>query len=99
MSEFLRKKKRGNDIAEQQNRDEHCDSGDKVKLHELPQLLAGPDVEKRHGKESRREYQHEEILHNDFQILLAKLRGSRPPTKLILKVKRFSCRKDFLNNS
>src|SRR5580698_1386054 len=62
MSEFLRIKKRGDEIAEKQNRQHQRDRRDQIH-RELPQLLAGLDVKKRQAEENRREHQHRQILH------------------------------------
>jgi hypothetical protein len=59
--ELLRKQQGHDKIAKQQkgkNQRNHRDGA-----HELPQLLAALDVEKRQGKENYREKQHRHILH------------------------------------
>jgi hypothetical protein len=50
MLELLREKQRGDEVAEQQNRQNQRKSSDDI--HGLPQLLASLDVEKRQAEEN-----------------------------------------------
>jgi hypothetical protein len=61
----------------------------------LPQLLAGLDVEKRHGEEDDGEQQHDQILHgvSHFAPSGASLTG------FIFDYDSFEYRKDFLNKA
>jgi hypothetical protein len=61
MSEFLRVQQRGGKVSEHQERQHQRDDSDKV--HGLPQLLTGLDVQKGHGKKNDGVEQHGEILH------------------------------------
>jgi hypothetical protein len=61
MSKLLREKQGGDEVAEQQNRQNQRNSSDDI--HGLPQLLASLDVEKRQAEENCREQQHRYILH------------------------------------
>ena len=56
MSKLLREKQGGDEVAEQQNRENQCQSSDDI--HGLPQLLASLDVEKRQAEENYGEQQH-----------------------------------------
>jgi hypothetical protein len=56
MLELLREKQGGDEVAEQQNRQNQRESSDDI--HGLPQLLASLDVEKRQAKENYGEQQH-----------------------------------------
>jgi hypothetical protein len=62
MSKLLREKQGGDEVAEQQNRQNQRKSSDDI--HGLPQLLASLDVEKRQAEENYREQQHRYILHS-----------------------------------
>jgi hypothetical protein len=65
MSEPLREEQGEGEIGEQENRNDQSDHGDDIDVHGgLPQLLAGLDVEKRHGEEDYGEKQHDCILHS-----------------------------------
>jgi hypothetical protein len=61
MSEFLRVQQRGGEVNEHQDREHQRDDSDKV--HGLPQLLTGLDVQKGHGKKDDGVEEHGEILH------------------------------------
>jgi hypothetical protein len=63
MSEFLRIQKGEGEIPEQKDGKNESDTGDEVDWHGLPQLLAGHDVEERHGEKNNGEQQHGNILH------------------------------------
>jgi hypothetical protein len=76
ISEFLREKQRDGEINQQQNGKDESDCAHKMNVHSLPQLLAGLDVEKRHGEKNHGEQQHQRILH---QKLPAPPRGVQPP--------------------
>jgi hypothetical protein len=56
ISELLRKEQGGDEVAEQQNRQNQRNSSDDI--HGLPQLLASLDVEKRQAEENYGEQQH-----------------------------------------
>jgi hypothetical protein len=56
MLELLREKQGGDEVAQQQNRQNQRKHGDDI--HGLPQLLASLDVEKRQAEENYREQQH-----------------------------------------
>jgi hypothetical protein len=56
MLELLREKQGGDEVAEQQNRQNQRKSSDDI--HGLPQLLACLDVEKRKDEENYGEKQH-----------------------------------------
>jgi hypothetical protein len=53
MLELLREKQGGDEVAEQQNRQDQ--RNDRDGIHGLPQLLASLDVEKRQAEENCRE--------------------------------------------
>jgi hypothetical protein len=69
---------------------------------QLPQLLAGLDVKKRHDEESGGEQQHDDVLHREspvwrpaaFQVHLA---AGQP--EMILAHKQIKYRKDFLRKA
>src|SRR5665213_1382564 len=81
MLELLREKQGGDEVAEQQNRQNQRKHGDDI--HGLPQLLASLDVEKRQAEENYREQQHRYILHSmsHFSIGLTSC-WDRPPMSL-----------------
>jgi hypothetical protein len=56
MLELLREKQGGDEVAEQQNGQNQRQSSDDI--HELPQLLASLDVEKRQAEENYGKQQH-----------------------------------------
>lgn len=62
MSKLLRVKQGDGEIDEQQDGAKKRECGDKV--HGLPQLLTGPDVEKGHGEEDDGVEQHCDVLHD-----------------------------------
>jgi hypothetical protein len=63
MSEFLRKEQRDGEINHQENREDESSRRNPIHVHGLPQLLAGLDVEKRHGEENDGVEQHQCVLH------------------------------------
>jgi hypothetical protein len=71
-SEFLRKQQRDGEIHQQKNGKNEANQRNQVHVFfDLPQLLAGLDVEKRHDEEGGGKQQHEDVLH----------RGSPCPAK------------------
>jgi hypothetical protein len=56
MLELLREKQGGDEVAEQQNKQNQRKHGDDI--HGLPQLLASLDVQKRQAEENYGEQQH-----------------------------------------
>ena len=65
MSELLREEQGDGQVSKQQDGQNQGNDGDDVGLHELPQLLAGFDVEKRQSEEDYGEQQHNYILHGE----------------------------------
>jgi hypothetical protein len=63
MSEFLRVQQGKGEVAEKEDGKNEGNTGDDIDLHGLPQLLAGHDVEERHGEKDNGEQQHGYILH------------------------------------
>jgi hypothetical protein len=64
MSELLREEQGKCEVGQKEDGEDEGDHGDEIDLHgDLPQLLAGIDVEERHGEEDYGEQQHECILH------------------------------------
>jgi hypothetical protein len=58
ISEFLREQQGKSQVTQQQDGNHQSESGHKVNVHGLPQLLAGLDVEKGHAEENGCEKQH-----------------------------------------
>jgi hypothetical protein len=69
MLELLREKQGGDEVAEQQNRQNQRKASDDI--HGLPQLLASLDVEKRQAEENYCEQQHRQILHCRSQLSIS----------------------------
>jgi hypothetical protein len=63
MSEFLRVQQGKGKVAEKEDGNDEGNTGNEVEGHGLPQLLAGHDVEERHGEKDNGEQQHDDILH------------------------------------
>jgi hypothetical protein len=61
MSEFLREEQGNSQVTQKQDGKDERDPGNEI--HDLPQLLARLDVEKRQAEENCREKQHRDILH------------------------------------
>jgi hypothetical protein len=64
MLKLLREQQGEGEITEQQNGKENGDHGQQWKMHGLPQLLAGFDVEEGHDEECGGEREHDGVLHN-----------------------------------
>jgi hypothetical protein len=60
MLKLLREEQGERQVAQQKDGQDQRDDGDDVNVHgRLPQLLAGLDVQKGHGKENYGEQQHQ----------------------------------------